>query len=345
MLSTPVVVQTETEDVNEYVQTLKSSAADIHARVNKQLEKARNVQKHHYDQAVKNSRKYRIGDLVRVVNERSVVGQSEAFKDRAIGPFKVVGVFNDELNYQILSLRDNKINKIHYNRLLPYKSRDQNCFDLQGNNLFNYNGVLGASELSSVLVENSNEFDVDVDFIMSLQKTTPVVRAFGHFCEYCELGLGTKRKLLQHVNSVHRDLVLQHIQDVIDSVISDVGFSSGSNSSSGGRISSSSISSVSVRSSCSVASSGDTSADASSETEVIQVVAKQSKFVNCDICSKKFKKNGLHVHKRVHMEQAVQVSTDDDTLEMTAVELNETVGQVIELVVQEVCTSLGLEGV
>ncbi len=139
--------------------------------------------------------------------------------------------------------------------------------------------------------------------------------------------------------------MLQHIQDVIDSVISDFGFSSGSNSSSGGRSSSSSISSVSVRSSCSVASSGDTSVDASSETEVIQVVAKQSKFVNCDICGKKFKKNGLHVHKRVHMEQAVQVSTDDDTLEMTAVELNETVGQVMELVVQEVCTSLGLEGV
>jgi hypothetical protein len=77
---------------------------------------------------------------------------------------------------------------------------------------------------------------------MSLQNTTPVVRAFGHFCEYCELGLGTKRKLLQHVNSVHRDLVLQHIQNVIDSVISDVGFS-------GGRSSSSSISSVNVSSS------------------------------------------------------------------------------------------------
>jgi hypothetical protein len=98
MLSTPVVVQKETEDVNEYVQKLKSSAADIHARVNEKLEKARNVQKHHYDQAVKNSRKYIIGDLVRVVNERSVFGQSEAFKDRAIGPFKVVGVINDELN-------------------------------------------------------------------------------------------------------------------------------------------------------------------------------------------------------------------------------------------------------
>jgi hypothetical protein len=47
----------------------------------------------------------------------------------------------------------------------------------------------------------------------------------------------------------------------------------------------------------------------------------------------------------VHIEQAVQVSTDDDTLEMTAVDLNETVEQVLELVVQEVCTSFGLEGV
>ena len=113
-LSTPVIVQDE--DVNDYVKTLKSSAANIHAKVNVQLEKARNVQKFHYDQAVRNSRKYKIGDLVRVVNERSIVGQSHAFKDRAIGPFKVVGVFNDELNYKILS-SDNKINKIHYNRI------------------------------------------------------------------------------------------------------------------------------------------------------------------------------------------------------------------------------------
>ena len=150
--------------------------------------------------------------------------------------------------------------------------------------MFNYNGVLGVSELSRVVVENSNEFDVDVDFIMSLQVTTPVVRAFDHFCEYCGLGLGTKRKLLQHVNSVHRDLVLQHIQDVINSVIRDVGLSSISNSSSGGSSSSSSISSVSGSSSCSDASSGDASADASSENEVIQVVKRQSKSLNRHIC-------------------------------------------------------------
>ncbi len=341
MLSTPVVVQKETEDVNEYVQTLKSSAADI--RVNLQQEKARNVQKHPYDQAVKNSRKYRIEDLIRVVNERSVCGQSEAFKDRAIGPFKAVGVLNDELNYQILSLRDNEINKIHYNRILPYKARIENSFDFHENNLFNYNRVLGASELSSVVVENSNEFDVD--FIMSLQVNTPAVRAFGHFCEYCGLGLGTKRKLLQHVNSVHRDLVLQHIQDVIDSVISDVGFSSGCNSSSGGRSSSSSISSVNASSSCSVASSGDASADASSETEVIQVVARQSKFVNCDICGKRFKRVGLHVHMRVHKVQVGQLASDDDTLEISEADVNETVEQVEEFVVQEVCTSSGLDRV
>ncbi len=169
MLSTPVVLNTE-ENVDKYTENLRNSAAVIHAKVNVQLEKARQVQKHYYDRAVKNSRKYEIGDLVSVVNERSISGQSHAFKDRAIGPFKIVGVFNDKLNYQILGLNDNKINKIHYNRLLPYKARENNSF-VFGKNKTTVSEV-SKTPSSRVNVElarstNSNEFDVDVDFIIS----------------------------------------------------------------------------------------------------------------------------------------------------------------------------------
>ena len=127
ILSTPVIINTE-ENVDKYVEDMKTSAAYIHAKVNVQLEKARKVQKHYYDQAVKRSRKYKLGDLVSVVNGRSIMGQSEAFKDRALGPFKIVGVFNHELNYLILGLNKDKINKIHYNRLLPYKARENTEF-------------------------------------------------------------------------------------------------------------------------------------------------------------------------------------------------------------------------
>jgi hypothetical protein len=75
------------------------------------------------------------------------------------------------------------------------------------------------------------------------------------------------------------------------------------------------------------------------------VVARQSKFVNFDICGKRFKRVGLHVHMRVHEVQVGQFASNDDTLEISVGDVNETVEQVVEFVVQEVCTSSGLERV
>jgi len=40
-----------------------------------------------------------------------------------------------------------------------------------------------------------------------------------------------------------------------------------------------------------------------------------------------------------------QLASDDDTLEMSVADVNETVEQVVEFFVQEVCTSSGLERV
>ena len=58
---------------------------------------------------------------------------------------------------------------------------------------------------------------------MSLHYNSPTVIPVTTICEYCGLDLVTKRKLLNHVNSVHDELVLQNIQDVIEFVIGDVG--------------------------------------------------------------------------------------------------------------------------
>ena len=85
---TPVVEATR--NVSEYVSDLKQSAAQLHAKLKEHLYSARVKQKHYYDREVKNLREYRVGDSVGVVNERSIVEQSNAFKDRVLEPFKVV---------------------------------------------------------------------------------------------------------------------------------------------------------------------------------------------------------------------------------------------------------------
>ena len=59
---------------------------------------------------------------------RSNVGQSNTFKDRVLGPYKIIKIFNEELNYLIVGLNNKKIHSIHYNSLLPYIACNENEF-------------------------------------------------------------------------------------------------------------------------------------------------------------------------------------------------------------------------
>jgi hypothetical protein len=121
MLDSPVNVTLHSqEDIVEYVEELKENSKRIHDKLNENLSKAHNVQKKNYDQAIRDTRKYQIGHLVSVVDERSIVGQSHAF----VGPYKIIKKFNGDLNYQIVGLNNKKINSIHYNRVLPYRARN-----------------------------------------------------------------------------------------------------------------------------------------------------------------------------------------------------------------------------
>ena len=91
MLDSPVNVTSHSqEDIVEYVEELKENSKRIYDKLNENLSKAHNVQKKYYDQAIRDTRKYQIGHLVSVVDERSIVGQSHAFKDRVIGPYKII---------------------------------------------------------------------------------------------------------------------------------------------------------------------------------------------------------------------------------------------------------------
>ena len=59
-----------------------------------------------------------------VVNEKTAVGKSKSFKERAIGPFRVTERFND-VNYVIVPLGGGKSTPVHYNRLRRYNARSE----------------------------------------------------------------------------------------------------------------------------------------------------------------------------------------------------------------------------
>ena len=105
MLSTPVNL-TE-KPIDKYIAELKENATDIYSRVNERLNKARERQKKHYDKFVQCSTKYKVNDLVLLLNEKSVAGESKSFRHRASGPHKILEMFND-VNYKIQDVQSAK---------------------------------------------------------------------------------------------------------------------------------------------------------------------------------------------------------------------------------------------
>jgi hypothetical protein len=96
MLSAPKAQNEKELDV--YVKDLKSNAGVINDKVNKNLNNSHEIQKKYYDKSVRATRRFDVGDLILLVNERNISGESHAFKIRALGPFKIINIFNDFLN-------------------------------------------------------------------------------------------------------------------------------------------------------------------------------------------------------------------------------------------------------
>ena len=122
MLAVPV--DSNQKEKTQYVKDLKRNASETNRKVNNNLELAREKQKKYYDQSVKANRNFTIGDNVLLINERDKIGESKAFKERALGPFKVLNTFNNDLDYTVQNVKDKKVQTAHYNRLLPYRLRE-----------------------------------------------------------------------------------------------------------------------------------------------------------------------------------------------------------------------------
>jgi len=61
--------------------------------------------------------------MVLLINERTISGESKSFRERAIGPYKIIGKFND-VNFKIIDLNNQRQQVVHYNRLRRYCFRE-----------------------------------------------------------------------------------------------------------------------------------------------------------------------------------------------------------------------------
>jgi hypothetical protein len=120
ILSNPVTV--DPKPLAQYLSDLKQNVQKIHQRVENKLSLSRDRQNQYYDRFMNSSKSFEIEDLVCLVNERSMVGQSKSFRQRLLGPFKIIKKFND-MNYTIISLETKKSQDVHFNRLRPYRDR------------------------------------------------------------------------------------------------------------------------------------------------------------------------------------------------------------------------------
>ena len=111
-------VNVDSQPLASYIKNLTEASVRIQNAAHSRIEKSQARQKAYYDRFVQNSMKFRVGDLVLMVNERSIVGQSKSFRDRTIGPFEIVEMYNG-VNFRKRDVKSNKVEDAHFNRLRP----------------------------------------------------------------------------------------------------------------------------------------------------------------------------------------------------------------------------------
>ena len=152
-----------------------------------------------------------------LIDERDKIGESKAFKERLLGPFKVLNTFNKYLDYTVQNLKDKKVQTAHYNRLLPYRLREATIEPTSGviENQAKLNKqqiLIDKEELFSnylfqqniLLLEETKRQDLPARVLnYDYEADEEIFAPRRYQCEQCPKSYGSECKLLNHVSNGH----------------------------------------------------------------------------------------------------------------------------------------------
>ena len=85
-----------------------------------ETKKSSDQQKRNYDKGVNNQHQFQVNDLVLLQNFRQRTDHTAKFEPPFIGPYRIVQVRNDKLNFVVETLDKLDQYRVHYNRLRKY---------------------------------------------------------------------------------------------------------------------------------------------------------------------------------------------------------------------------------
>jgi hypothetical protein len=112
--------QDEKEQVDKYVQQIQVNKERLRKIVEVETKKSSYQQKRHYDKGVNNQHQFQVNDLVLLQNFRQRTDHTAKFEPPFIGPYRIVKVSDDKLNYVVETLDKLDKYRVHYNRMRRY---------------------------------------------------------------------------------------------------------------------------------------------------------------------------------------------------------------------------------
>ena len=122
ILNNKLPSNTDPNSISEFTIGLHANASILHKQMLDHKARAQAKQKLYYDRFVKNQRRYKVGDFVKLTNNVTRPGLSKAFERKFHGPYKIEECF-DDLTFRLSSPNFKNIIG-HYNRMEPYYKRE-----------------------------------------------------------------------------------------------------------------------------------------------------------------------------------------------------------------------------
>lgn len=101
---------------------LRIKEKELTENIVKNINQAQTSQKKQFDKNSSNKVIFEIGDFVLLINSRQVVGHVRSFEPKYMGPFVIKKKIN-ECNYEIVNTENQKIQIVHYDRMVKYNMR------------------------------------------------------------------------------------------------------------------------------------------------------------------------------------------------------------------------------